>query len=161
MTPPALVGRTALLLGFAGLLPQVAAVLAAGWGRWSGVSAALASGAIVGLVYALVILSFLGGIWWGFAMRRDAGQGPLAAAAVGPSLAAIALLAVTVFVTGFGWGLVAIGSVLMLTLPLDRALVRSGDAPANWLRLRVPLSLGLGGLTILLGVLVGSGSPIF
>lgn len=155
------VGRTAYALGLAGLLPQVAAVLAAGWGRWSGMSGPLASGAIAGVVYALVILSFLGGIWWGFAMRRDAGQGPPAAAAVGPSLAAIALLAVTMFVIGLGWGLVAIGSVLILTLPLDRALVRSGDAPANWMRLRVPLSFGLGGLTILLGVLVGSGSPIF
>ena len=47
------------------------------------------------------------------------------------------------------------GSAVALTLLVDRRLVASGDTPVGWMRLRVPLSLGLGGLTILAGVLLG------
>ena len=35
-------------------------------------------------------------------------------------------------------GLVAMGCAILLTLPVDRALVTRGIAPANWMRLRVP-----------------------
>jgi len=49
--------------------------------------------------------------------------------------------------------MVAMGSAIMLTLPVDRWLVTRGAAPANWMRLRVPLSLGLGALTIAAGAL--------
>lgn len=145
MTPPAPVGRTAILLGFAGLLPPAAAV---GWAIMQDRSAW-----VVGLIYALSILSFLGGIWWGLAMRAGVRQAPLVAMAVVPSLLAF-VLAVTSFVTfGSSWVLVATGVALLLTLPVDRWLTRTGAAPANWMRLRVPLSVGLGGLTILLGAL--------
>ena len=62
---------------------------------------------------------------------------------------------------GAGWCLVATGSVVALTLLVDRSLVASGDAPDGWMRLRAPLSLGLGGLTILAGVLLGrAGLPV-
>jgi hypothetical protein len=37
----------------------------------------------------------------------------------------------------------------MLTLPVDRRLVATGEAPTGWMGLRVPLSLGLATLTIL------------
>ena len=47
------------------------------------------------------------------------------------------------------WAMVAVASGLFLTLLVDRALVRAGEAPAGWMGLRVPLSLGLGVLTIL------------
>ena len=138
------VSRAAYLLGFAGLLPQVAAVgLMAFVGDSHGVALGVAGG------YASLILSFLGGIWWGFAMRRSAGQGRLAALAVVPSLAALAIS----YVGNSRIGLVALGSAILLTLPVDRHLVRTGEAPPDWMRLRVPLSLGLGGLTILAGVL--------
>jgi hypothetical protein len=40
----------------------------------------------------------------------------------------------------------------MLTLLVDRHLMNRGDAPPDWMRLRTPLSLGLGALTILAGV---------
>ena len=43
----------------------------------------------------------------------------------------------------------------MLTLPVDRRFVATGEAPVGWMALRVPLSLGLGLLTIAAGVLVG------
>ena len=142
-------------LGFAGLLPQVAAVslqvwadVASGWQRNLIATAASVSA----LLYGAVILSFLGGIWWGFAMRRDGGQAPLAALSVAPSLVATGLVAATML-WGLGWSLVALGSAILLTLPVDRHLAASGEAPTGWMRLRVPLSIGLGGLTILAGIL--------
>lgn len=139
------VRRTAFALGFAGLLPQMGAVAFA-LDRDRGTP-------VFALFYALLILSFLGGMWWGFAMRRvdDPAQGRLALLAVAPSLVAVAIVLVA-FVTGrIDWALVATGVALFLTLLVDRGLVRGGDAPANWMRLRVPLSVGLGALTILAG----------
>ena len=155
MTEPR-VGRAAYLLGLAGLLPQIAATAAIAAARWlpgapddPGVPIAVA------VTYPLVILSFLGGIWWGFAMRRESGQGRLAALAVVPSLAALALVGLLPILF-YGWGLVAIGCAVILTLPVDRHLVTTGDAPDGWMKLRVPLSLGLGSLTILAGAMIGS-----
>lgn len=139
------VGRVAFLLGFAGLLPQLAAVALGAIGY--------PDNGVIALAYPLLILSFLGGMWWGFAMRRTAGQGPLVLLAVVPSLTAAALVGVAAI--DYAWGLVATGSAIMLTLPVDRWLTERGDAPANWMALRVPLSVGLGGLTIVAGVLAG------
>ena len=51
------------------------------------------------------------------------------------------------------WILVATGVAILMTLPVDRYLVRAGDAPRGWMRLRIPLSVGLGGLTIVAGYL--------
>ena len=146
MTEPR-VGRVAHALGFAGLLPQIAAV---GWmiafdpGAW-----------LLAFIYALTILSFLGGIWWGFAMRTETHQATLVGLAVVPSLLAAALAAAGFATWGSGWVLVATGTAILLTLPVDRWLVISGIAPASWMRLRVPLSAGLGGLTIVAGALAG------
>ena len=143
-----LVSRAAMILGFAGLLPQFAAVpLIALGGRTLALPVALA--------YPMIILSFLGGIWWGFAMRRTERQGGLAAVAVLPSLVAMALVALYAATVRVEWTLVGTGIALLLTLLVDRHLVAAGDAPADWMRLRVPLSVGLGGLTIVAGWLVG------
>ncbi|MGJ3628559.1 DUF3429 domain-containing protein [Sphingomonas sp. MMS24-JH45] len=142
--------RTAVALGFAGLLPQMAAVvLSLGRVGWA---------PVVALVYGLAILSFLGGIWWGFAMQRDEdpAQGRLALAAVMPSLVAAGIGLAALHGLQLDMGLVATGIMLLVTLPIDRALVRSGDAPADWLRLRVPLSIELGALTILAGWIVAA-----
>jgi hypothetical protein len=149
VTPPALVGRIAFWLGYAGLLPQAAAVSLMAVhppGAWTLPLA-------VAYIYASLILSFLGGIWWGFAMRRSEGQGGLAALSVLPSLVPLAILPLAI--RAWSWGLVLLGSAILLTLLVDRHLQRTGDAPPNWLRLRAPLSLGLGGLTILAGYLSG------
>jgi hypothetical protein len=153
------VGRAAMMLGFAGLLPSIASVgvlaLVPSVTTWNWV-VPVAAAAIVAVVYPLLILSFLGGIWWGLAMRRGAGQGRLAAIAVLPSLMALVLGGLMLVTGRVGWPLVVIGSTIALTLIVDRHLVAVGDAPAGWMRLRVPLSLGLGGLTILAGMLAGS-----
>ncbi|MFD1786703.1 DUF3429 domain-containing protein [Sphingomonas floccifaciens] len=141
------VGGTARLLGFAGLAPAFAAVILLALGE--------RLAAIVSLAYPLLILSFLGGMWWGFAMQTQRNQALLATIAVVPSLVALALGAAFLLTNGSGWTLVATGVALMLTLPVDRWLVTSGIAPVDWMRLRIPLSLGLGALTILAGALFG------
>lgn len=142
------VSRTARLLGYAGLLPQVAAVALLGGTGLNGPSPAYFAAAI----YGAAILSFLGGIWWGFAMSRERGQGALAVAAVLPSLVAAALLW-GALATFSPWALVALGAAIIATLPVDRRLAATGEAPAGWMGLRTPLSLGLGGLTVLAGLL--------
>lgn len=144
------VGPVAWALGFAGLLPQMAA---------AGVLLALRGGTrelvwpvvVFAVCYPAVILSFIGGIWWGAAMRRDVGQGPLVVLAVLPSLGAAAFLVLSTFGIAPGWVLVANGSAIIATLLVERRLVSSGDAPEGWMRLRVPLSIGLGALTLLVG----------
>jgi peptidoglycan/LPS O-acetylase OafA/YrhL len=150
------VGRAAFALGFAGLLPALAAACLIALGR--------PEATVVALLYPAVILSFLGGMWWGFAVRRTQNQGRLALVAVVPSLVAAGLVLAAVagtFATvdrlpsgWISWPMVLLGVAILLTLPVDRHLVRSGDAPANWMRLRVPLSIGLGGLTIVSAVLL-------
>ncbi len=160
-TPP--VGRTAFLLGFAGLLPQVAAVVLIVIGKADRTDLAwapLVLGYGLALVYGAVILSFLGGIWWGIAMRRDgAGQGTLAALSVVPSLvgaACVGTAAVAFSSRASVFALIALGIAILLALLVDRRLVETGEAPANWMRLRAPLSLGLGVLTIVAAVILAS-----
>ncbi|MDI4637041.1 MULTISPECIES: DUF3429 domain-containing protein [Halomonadaceae] len=64
--------RLPFLLGLAGLLPFLAAALGVWWTppAWQ----AFALDAFI--YYSAVILSFLGGIHWGFAMGRDAPKSP-------------------------------------------------------------------------------------
>lgn len=145
----------ARLLGFAGLLPQIAVVLAIGLGeRKADWTLSIVDGAaVIGIAYPLTILCFIGGIWWGLAMRRETGQGTLALVAVVPSLAAL-ILPMSI-AQSMSWTMVAIGSAILLTLLVDRRIVSRGDAPTGWMGLRIPLSVGLGGLTILAGVLLG------
>ncbi|WP_235523989.1 DUF3429 domain-containing protein [Sphingomonas sp. Leaf33] len=141
------VGGVARLLGFAGLAPAVAATILIALGELDA--------AIVSVAYALLILSFLGGTWWGFAMHAPRHQAMLAIVAVIPSLVAMALGAGVLMTQGSGWSLVAIGVALILTLAVDRWLVARGFAPAGWMALRIPLSLGLGAVTIVAGALIG------
>lgn len=144
MTDP--LPRLARLLGFAGLLPQLAFVGMQfvrpdpGW-------------SLLAFGYGALILSFLGGIWWGVAASRGGGGAGLFAVSVVPSLVALALLVAALTQLTLRWPLVLLGSAIMLTLLVDQRLANRGDVPADWMRLRVPLSLGLGSLTILAGVL--------
>jgi hypothetical protein len=137
------VSGPARLLGYFGLLPQAALLLLIlGLHDPTGIVHGMA------FFYAALILSFIGGIWWGFAMRRTAGQGALALLAILPTLVTIVLVAVAVH-GSLRWAMVALASAIMLTLPVDRRLVATGEAPTGWMGLRVPLSLGLATLTIL------------
>lgn len=135
-------------LGLAGLLPQIACVLVlyAGPPEWRGA----AQGA--GFAYAALILSFLGGTWWGIAAAAPAAQrrqtlGWVWIAAVIPSLAALACF--LPWALGWTWpepSLVMLGGALLVSLGVD---IKLGPlAPRWWMALRVPLSLGLGLMTM-------------
>jgi len=135
-------------LGLAGLLPQFACVgvLYAGPADWRAAALAIA------FAYAALILSFLGGTWWGLAAAAPAAQrrrtlGWLWIAAVTPSL--VALAAFLPWALGWRWpepSLVMLGAALLASLGVD---IRLGAlAPRWWMRLRVPLSLGLGLATL-------------
>jgi hypothetical protein len=133
-------------LGFAGLVPMIAvvAVLASGstWWRFAALS--------IGYAYAATILSFLGGMWWGIASRQTDRHPPwIWFAAVTPSLVAFATA--IPWAVGAAWpgpSLIVLGVSLMLSLLVDRRLVALALAPDWWMALRVPLSIGLGSLTI-------------
>lgn len=135
-------------LGWAGLLPQLACVLVAyaGPAPWYDPARALA------FAYAALILSFLGGMWWGMAATAPAAErrnalGWVWIAAVVPSLVALACF--LPWALGWAWpepSLVMLGGALLVSLGVDAKL--GALAPRWWMALRVPLSLGLGLLTI-------------
>ena len=141
--------QTARWLGLAGLAPQVllAAALLADPERFGPTPAGVA------LVYAGLILSFVGGAWWGLASRSTAAvHGAVWVAAVTPSLIAFATSGAWAIGVPVGTTLWITGAALIGTLAVDRRLVADGVAPPGWLGLRVPLSLGLGALTILVAI---------
>lgn len=136
-------------LGLAGLLPQLAAaaVVLSGDGplHFSALSLAYA--------YAALILSFLGGLWWGIGAAHPHPPAWLWVAAVAPSL--VALATAVPWALGEPWpgpSLAVLGAALIAALGVDRLLVRHGLTPAWWMSLRVPLSVGLGGLTLLIAL---------
>lgn len=139
--------RPAHWLGYAGLLPQLAVVLAleAGGPEWRFSAVAL------GYAYAALILSFVGGLWWGLAARDPARAPPwIWVAGVIPAL--VALASAIPWAIGAGWpgpSLVLLGLSLAATLVIDVVLDRGGLCPPGWLALRTRLSLGLGALTLL------------
>ena len=95
--------------------------------------------------YAAIIVSFLGGIRWGLALRGGNDGGAPYALSVVPSLVAWAALAAPE-----PWRLVILGLVALALGPLDLDLVRSGAAPLWFGRLRLILSTGAG-VALLLG----------
>lgn len=133
-------------LGYAGLLPQIifiTMILAEHEWRY----AALAGG----FAYPAAIFSFLGGVWWGQALASGRATGGAYILAVLPSLIAVALFLPWTF--GWEWpgpALLYLGALILGSPLVDRAL---GLAGADFLRLRWHLSIGLGGLTIALGLL--------
>ena len=136
--------RVALRFGFAGLLPQAAAlflVMTDSEQRWSALA--------VGYGYAALIFSFLGGVWWGQALGIKNAPGWIYAAAVAPSL--IALGTYLPWIYGLDWpgpSLAILGLCLIASPLVDRAIGKSIALPAGWMRLRLMLSVGLGGLTL-------------
>ena len=141
--------RFAQMLGLAGLLPQLAAVaLLLGDDPESRFSALA-----VAYAYAALILSFLGGLWWGLAARTESAPRWLWVASIAPSL--IARVTAWPWMVGLRWpgpSLVVRGLSLIGALLVDRALVRTGIAPPGWMALRLPLSLGLGALTLVAAI---------
>lgn len=142
---PQSLSSAARALGYAGVLPQVfclCLILIEHEWRYS----ALAGG----FAYTAAIFSFLGGVWWGQAVQSGRATTGAYLVAVMPSLLAVALFLPWTF--GWEWpgpALLYLGALIALSPLIDRAL---GFARADFLRLRWHLSLGLGGLTIALGL---------
>lgn len=133
-------------LGYAGLLPQALAVLLVfGGGEWRWVALA------AGFAYAALIFSFLGGIWWGQAVASYAAPKWIFAIAVLPSL--IGLAAFMPWTVGWNWpgpSLIVLGAGLALSPLIDRSIAQNSK---RWIALRWKLSVGLGALTLMLGLL--------
>lgn len=125
----------ALLLGFAGLIPPVGLTAVALLDL--GLFAPSTPGFV--LTYAAVILSFLGGTWWGFVSRSDRPGWTLLGISVLPALAGWA----AIFSFKPPAALFALAIALLAALAVDAYLKRRRLAPRWWLRLRLPLSLGL------------------
>jgi hypothetical protein len=135
-------------LGYAGLLPQGVALLLGltDTDRYIGLAA--------GYFYAALILSFLGGLWWGLAASAEKPPTWVYVAAVLPSILA--------FGTGYPWmtgetwpgpSLLVLAVALVASLVVDFRLNRMDLMSDALLILRVKLSLGLGALTLALGLL--------
>jgi hypothetical protein len=139
--PPA-----ALVLGLGGLIPFIAcgATVAFDFGL-----PIIDDPARALLAYAAVILSFLGGVRWGFALRMgDAGlQARSLALSVAPSIAAWLTLLAPVMM-----GLVTMPLMFLLMGLADRRLPDVG-APAWYARLRTLLTAVV--VVTLLGAVVG------
>lgn len=142
--------RSARWLGFAGLMPQVAlAVIVFG-----GPPDLRPTVVRLAACYAALILSFLGGTWWGLAAQSGRRfQLWIWLAAVAPSLFAFAALGLWVVAQSPEASLAAIGAALIAALAVDYRLAASGLCPSGWLSLRTPLSLGLGGLCLLIAAI--------
>lgn len=125
----------ALLLGFAGLIPPVGLTAVALLDL--GLFAPSTPGFV--LTYAAVILSFLGGTWWGFVSRSDRPGWTLLGISVLPALAGWA----AIFSFQPPAALFALAIALLAALAVDAYLVQRRLAPPWWMRLRLPLSLGL------------------
>lgn len=143
--PPVLVQY----LGAAGVIPQLGTLAVLLFGDQEYAFAAMA----LGYAYAALILSFVGGMWWGLA-AQPAATTPrwLWVAGIHPSL--IALACVLPWAIGAARpapGLIALGITLVATLAIDVRVRALGLCPRWWLALRAPLSTGLGIITAAIG----------
>lgn len=147
------VSEAARALGYAGLLPQFAALLAVFKGgpwAWTGLALAYA--------YAALIFSFLGGVWWGIGIARPESPRWIYLAGVMPSL--IALAGWFPWMAGWTWPgpeLIVLGVCIALSPLVDLAV---GLKPDGWLALRRNLSIGLGALSVLIGLMAERASGI-
>lgn len=111
-----------------------------------------AAAATVCATYLAIILSFLGGAWWGLASRgASRGDWPRPIAAVLAASVLPSLAAWTALLIDRASGLMLLGLLFLAVLPGDAWLTRGGLAPAWWLALRVPLSLGMAALALVAG----------
>jgi hypothetical protein len=142
------VPRSACMLGLAGIAPQALAVIAAlspTW-RFTALSA--------GFFYAALILSFVGGVWWGVAFTQSKAPQWIYPAAVAPSL--IALGTGVPWMIGAHWpwpSLAVLGTALLASPIMDIKLRSLGFISDAALSLRIVLSVGLGIMTLLLASL--------
>ncbi|WP_246218565.1 DUF3429 domain-containing protein [Parasphingorhabdus halotolerans] len=105
-------------------------------------------------LYAAVIFSFLGGLWWGLAVTNPKAPQWVYGIAVVPSL--LAVVSGIPWMIGTTWpgpSLALLGIALIAALWIDFRLNRLGMMPVWMLRLRIILSTGLGLTTLALAAL--------
>ena len=142
VSPPTTPGAQAgLLFGLAGLLPffVAAAAMWAGFGRIGG-WALVAVQAL--LAYGATIVSFLGGVRWGFELARPGGPDPrMLFASVLPQIGAWALIFLPMPAAYLP---ARFGGLLLLTALGGGADAVASDLPDWYRALRIPLTLGAG-----------------
>ncbi len=137
--------RLARWLGLAGIAPQLWATLtvfANAEERWGALA--------IGYIYAALIFSFLGGVWWGLALRQDKVPLWIYPVSVLPSL--IGVTTYLPWIWGYTWpgpSLVVLGALIAISPAVD---LKIGGTPEGWMQLRWILSLSLGGLTVIMGL---------
>ena len=124
--------RAPLALGLAGLIPFL-------WGLVTSFVdvpqlSALFTGYAVLADYGTIILAFMSGVIWGFATRADGRQ-----AATFYVLSVIPALWAFFFAFG-DFALLTLAAGFLFLLPVDRAAMQLGLAPAWWMRLRMLLT---------------------
>jgi Protein of unknown function (DUF3429) len=139
--------RIAFLLGLSGFLPQLLAAAVSLHPPHT------AFGQFAAFLYGALILSFLGGLWWGVAAANPNASRWIYGVAVLPSLVAFAAGLLWIIHTGSpGQSLLIVGLALLAAPFVDWQLDRRGMVPKGWLAMRVILSTGLGVLTLLLAM---------
>lgn len=138
------------LLGLSGVLPQIFCLAAA---LTVPRSPDMSGPAALGLAYAALILSFLGGLWWMAALQQGVTRIWPYLAAVLPSLLGwLVLFPLAIGFDGVGTGLFLVGVLLLCSPLVDRALARIIPMPAGWITLRMMMATGLGVSTLLLAM---------
>ncbi|GEO99490.1 DUF3429 domain-containing protein [Methylobacterium haplocladii] len=137
------VSMGAVVLGIAGLIPFLGFAALAVSGSDGGLGTIGLSPRTILSAYGAVIASFLGGIRWGAAAARGAGNADYLLAVI-PSLLAWAALAAPA-----PWDLRILGGLVLLWGVIDQDLTRRGLTPVWMGRLRLILS-ALSGITLLI-----------
>ena len=148
-TDPAPASR---LLGYAGLLPFAAGAALALFGPppWRGTAlTALAA-------YGAVILSFLGAVHWGLALRAPAGEASAAWPRLGLGVLP-ALVGWVALLLPMRFGLALLAAAVMIAALVETAAARRGLVPDSYLGLRWPLSVGAAACLLLGAYAAGSG----
>jgi hypothetical protein len=129
----------ARILGFAGLLPVAAGVACAVFHPARDIQ--LISIAVT-LLYGGLILSFIGGAWWGLAARAadEAAMKSWLILSVIPQLWAWAVIAYAWVLAKYWQASLGISLAFAAVLLVDARLCAQGIAPPWWMRLRKPLS---------------------
>lgn len=129
--------RSALWLGLAGLLPFLATAVLS-WtapGEWADIALFALS------AYGAVILSFLGAVHWGLALRAPDAEAAATAPRLGLGVVP-SLLAWGALLLPAGPDLLVLALGILGTAGVETLAARRGLLPPDYLRLRWVLSLG-------------------
>lgn len=127
------------VLGFSGLLPVLLGVGAAVLHPARDIQLIAAA---ITLLYGALILSFIGGAWWGLAVKAEKPEnlrGWLILSVL-PSLYACAAVGLAWITAGYAMAGCLLAGGFIAVLLVDRSLSLRAVAPKWWLSLRQPLS---------------------